>query len=89
VSILKKKIKIYLPRDISWLSFNHRVLQEAADKQVPLIERIKFLGIFSSNLDEFFRVRVATIRRLIKTRSKGKDFLTTQPKKFSVKYNSL
>ncbi|HQV00783.1 MAG: hypothetical protein JNK61_03325 [Bacteroidia bacterium] len=75
MSILKKENQnLFVPRDISWLSFNHRVLQEAADKQVPLIERIKFLGIFSSNLDEFFRVRVATIRRLIKTRSKGKDF---------------
>lgn len=54
----------YINREISWLSFNERVLQEAADKKVPLIERIKFLGIFSNNMDEFFRVRVATIRRL-------------------------
>lgn len=52
-------------REISWLSFNHRVLQEADDPTVPFIERIKFLGIFSSNLDEFFRVRVATVRKLI------------------------
>jgi polyphosphate kinase len=52
-------------REISWLSFNHRVLQEADDPTVPFIERIKFLGIFSSNLDEFFRVRVATLRKLI------------------------
>lgn len=64
----------FVPRDLSWLSFNERVLQEAADVNVPLLERIKFLGIFSSNLDEFFRVRVATIKRLIKKRGKGKDF---------------
>lgn len=49
-------------RDISWLYFNHRVLQEAMDEQVPLYERIKFLAIYSSNLDEFFRVRVASLR---------------------------
>jgi polyphosphate kinase len=58
--------KNYISRDISWLSFNSRVLQEAADKTVPLQERIKFLGIFSNNLDEFFRVRVATLGRVAK-----------------------
>ncbi|MEX2581284.1 MAG: polyphosphate kinase 1 [Verrucomicrobiales bacterium] len=51
-------------KETSWLSFNARVLQEAADPEVPLFERIKFLGIYSSNLDEFFRVRVATLKRL-------------------------
>lgn len=55
----------YIDRELSWLSFNYRVLQEAMDKTNPLNERIKFLGIFSNNQDEFFRVRVATLRRLI------------------------
>jgi polyphosphate kinase len=54
-----------IPRDISWLSFNARVLQEASDSTVPVKSRIKFLGIFSNNLDEFFRVRVATLKRML------------------------
>ena len=59
-----KKIS-FTPRDISWLSFNARVLQEANDHNVPLPQRIRFLGIHSNNMDEFFRVRVATLRRMI------------------------
>ena len=54
-----------IPKEISWLSFNERVLQEAENKQVPIIERIRYLGIFSNNMDEFFRVRVADLRRLV------------------------
>jgi len=54
-------------REISWLSFNERVLQEAADPAVPLLERLKFLGIFSSNLDEFFRVRVSSYQRMVES----------------------
>ncbi|MBL0355400.1 MAG: polyphosphate kinase 1 [Chitinophagaceae bacterium] len=66
-------------RDISWLSFNNRVLQEAADDTVPLKERIKFLGIFSNNLDEFFRVRVATLHRMIEVGRKGNMHLELAP----------
>src|SRR5205085_12217814 len=72
----KRKI---IPRDISWLSFNARVLQEAADPDVPLRERIRFLGIFSNNLDEFFRVRVATLKRMIQYGSKAKMHLEINP----------
>ncbi|HUR11737.1 MAG TPA: polyphosphate kinase 1 [Flavitalea sp.] len=62
-----------IPRDISWLSFNARVLQEAADPSVPLKERVKFLGIFSNNYDEFFRTRVATLKRMADIGSKPKN----------------
>jgi polyphosphate kinase len=62
----------FIPRDISWLSFNARVLQEANDKTVTLKDRIRFLGIFSNNLDEFFRVRVATLKRMVELIDKNK-----------------
>ena len=56
---------LFRSKEISWLAFNSRVLQEAGNASVPLLERLKFLGIYSSNLDEFFRVRMATLRRLV------------------------
>lgn len=68
-----------IARDISWLSFNARVLQEAADNTVPLRDRIRFLGIFSNNLDEFFRVRVATLKRMIQFGSKARMHLENNP----------
>ena len=64
----------YIDREKSWLAFNSRVLQEAADQTVPLLDRLRFLGIFSNNLDEFFRVRYAAIRRL----SLNKEIDTTK-----------
>lgn len=69
----------YVHRDISWLSFNYRVLQEAKDERVPLLERIKFLGIYSSNLDEFFRVRVASLKSLLHVGKKTKQQLEFAP----------
>lgn len=68
-------------RDLSWLRFNHRVLQEAADKRNPLYERIKFLAIFSSNLDEFFRVRVSDIRQIKNIEKPLRKKLITKPNK--------
>jgi polyphosphate kinase len=67
--------KTYIPKEISWLSFNGRVLQEAENKEVPLIERFKFLGIYSNNLDEYFRVRVATLKRLSQFGARSKTIL--------------
>jgi len=71
----KEKNYRYIDREKSWLAFNARVLQEAADSRVPLLDRFRFLGIFSNNLDEFFRVRYAAIRRLQMEGKSGKKVL--------------
>jgi len=73
---------LFMPREQSWLSFNARVLQEAADESVPIIERLRYLGIYSNNADEFFRVRVAEVRRLLSVstgeiRQQSKELLLT------------
>lgn len=65
----------YVNRELSWLQFNGRVLQEAGDENVPLLERLKFLGIFSNNLDEFFKVRYATVRRIVMAGKRGRKYL--------------
>lgn len=77
---MKSKEFPYINREISWLSFNERVLQEASDKTTPLIERLKFLGIFSNNRDEFYRVRVATVKRLAKLGKKALSVYGEDPK---------
>jgi polyphosphate kinase len=65
----------YHNRELSWLKFNARVLQEAEDETTPLIERLRFLGIFSNNLDEFFKVRYATVKRIVEAGKGGRSFL--------------
>ncbi|MFA6151621.1 MAG: polyphosphate kinase 1 [Chitinophagaceae bacterium] len=74
-----KKVKEAIVRDLSWLSFNERVLQEAKDPSVPVFDRLRFLGIFSNNLDEFFRVRVATLNKMAKLGKAAKVHLEQNP----------
>lgn len=66
-------------RELSWLSFNDRVLQEALDDQVPVVERMRFLGIYSNNMDEFYRVRVANVRRMIALKKHKADGFNGTP----------
>ena len=72
VKMVSKKNKVikYVERDISWMYFNHRILQEARKENIPLLERLSFLGIYSNNLDEFFRVRMASLNRLLESDNK-------------------
>ena len=79
----------FIHRDISWLNFNYRVLQEAKDPNVPLLERVKFLAIYSSNLDEFFRVRVANHRNLLQVGKKTMKKLDYDPEAVLVKIQKV
>src|SRR6056300_583926 len=71
----------YYPKELSWLAFNERVLQEAADLNNPVIERLRFLGLYSNNLDEFFRVRVAEIQRTISVAKNQDDAVKLEQNK--------
>ena len=84
-----KSNRLSIVRDISWLSFNERVLQEAKDPSVHLNNRLKFLGIFSNNLDEFFRVRVGTLNKMLKLEKNAKMHFEDQPEKILKKIQEV
>lgn len=84
-----KMKKIYVERDVSWMYFNHRILQEAEKKYVPPMERLSFLGIYSNNLDEFFRVRVASLNRIVASDDKRLHDETVRAKKTIKEINRL
>lgn len=84
---LPKAKELFHDRDLSWLSFNERVLQEAKDPSVPLLERVKFLAIYSNNLDEFYRVRVASLRSLSKLKKTTRTVLGIPPSKLVQQIN--
>ncbi len=86
---MAKPLKKFVNRELSWLEFNGRVLQEAADETTPLIERVKFLGIFSNNLDEFFRVRVATLNRLMDYNKRSVDNFNINPRRTLKEINRI
>ncbi len=75
-----KEAKYTLPRDISWMYFNYRILQEATRDTVPVLERLTFLGIYSNNLDEFFRVRVASLSRVVECEDRSAHVLGSSSK---------
>lgn len=87
---MNKNSKKYFDRDLSWLSFNYRVLDEARDAELPIFERVKFLAIYSSNLDEFFRVRVANLRSLAELdKKKIHEKLHLKPRKLHKKIHAI
>lgn len=87
VDVVPAGQETFFDRDLSWLSFNERVLQEAEDPRVPLLERLKFVAIHSSNLDEFYRVRVAQLRSLRKLGKRNRSALEVPPEKLIARIN--